>query len=282
MTTVAVVGLGKIGLPLAVQFAGKGMDVIGCDVIPSVVESINRGRSHILEEPGLDERVKQAVAEGRLKATTDTSGATAAADVVVVIVPLLVAPDHSMDFRNIDAATQAVARGLRRGTLVVYETTLPVGTTRQRLGPMLAQESGLTAGNDFFLAFSPERVYAGRVFHDLRKYPKIVGGHRRAEHRRRPSSSTATVLDAEVWPWRTPRRRSSPSWSRRPIATSTSRLANEFALYAATRDGQRRWKPSRPPTPSPTRTSTDPASASAATASPCTRTSCSTTTRRAS
>ncbi len=176
MTTVAVVGLGKIGLPLAAQFAGKGLDVIGCDVMSEVVESINRGRSHILEEPGLDERVKKAVAEGRLKATTDTTAATSKADVVVVIVPLMVAADHTMDYRNIDSATQAVARGLRRGTLIVYETTLPVGTTRQRLGPALAAESGLVAGVDFHLAFSPERIYAGRVFDDLRKYPKIVGG----------------------------------------------------------------------------------------------------------
>src|SRR5207237_4215951 len=75
-----------------------------------------------------------------------------------------------------DAATDAVGRGLRRGTLVIYETTLPVGTTRLRIGPRLEDASGLAPGRDFLLAFSPERVSSGRIFRDLRNYPKIVGG----------------------------------------------------------------------------------------------------------
>ena len=235
MTTVAVVGLGKIGLPLAAQFAGKGLDVIGCDVMPEVVESINRGRSHILEEPGLDERVKKAVAEGRLKATTDTTAATSKADVVVVIVPLMVAADHTMDYRNIDSATQAVARGLRRGTLIVYETTLPVGTTRQRLGPALASESGLVAGVDFHLAFSPERIYAGRVFDDLRKYPKIVGGIDAA------STDKAVefyrqVLDAEVWPVANAETAEFTKLAETTYRDVNIALANQLALYGANRD----------------------------------------------
>ena len=235
MTTVAVVGLGKIGLPLAAQFAGKGLDVIGCDVMPEVVESINRGRSHILEEPGLDERVKKAVAEGRLKATTDTTAATSKADVVVVIVPLMVAADHTMDYRNIDGATQAVARGLRRGTLIVYETTLPVGTTRQRLGPALAAESGLVAGVDFHLAFSPERIYAGRVFDDLRKYPKIVGGIDAA------STDKAVefyrqVLDAEVWPVANAETAEFTKLAETTYRDVNIALANQLALYGANRD----------------------------------------------
>jgi len=234
MTTVAVVGLGKIGLPLAAQFAGKGLDVIGCDVLPDVVESINRGRSHIQEEPGLAERVKKAVAEGHLKATTDTSAAAAKADVVVVIVPLMVGPDHNVDYRSIDAATKAVGRGLRRGTLVVYETTLPVGTTRHRLATALERESGLKAGADFSVAFSPERIYAGRVFDDLARYPKIVGGIDE-KSTEKGLEFYRLVLDAEVWAVENVETAEFTKLAETTYRDVNIALANQLALYGANR-----------------------------------------------
>src|SRR5438094_8893322 len=90
--TVAVVGLGKIGLPLAAHFARKGVRVIGCDVLAAVVDSINAGRSHIQEEAGLEEAVASSVAAKKLRATTDTTEAVKGADVIVIIVPLMVSP----------------------------------------------------------------------------------------------------------------------------------------------------------------------------------------------
>src|SRR2546425_5304874 len=113
MKTVAIVGLGKIGLPLAAEYASKGMTVIGCDVLEDVVKTINSGHSHIREEPGLEEAVASAVKQGRLRATLDTTAAAKDADVIIVIVPLMVGPDGATDFRNLDAATTAVGRGLR-------------------------------------------------------------------------------------------------------------------------------------------------------------------------
>jgi nucleotide sugar dehydrogenase len=127
-------------------------------------------------ETGLDEALKQVVADGRLTATLDGTAAVAEADAVVIVVPLIVDKDGVPDFGPLDAATSAVAAGLKPGTLVSYETTLPVGTTRERFAPMLASGSGLTAGQDFHLVFSPERVSSGRIFADLRRYPKLVGG----------------------------------------------------------------------------------------------------------
>ena len=174
--TVAVVGLGKIGLPLAAQFASCGLHVIGCDISEEVVRTVNSGKSHIKEEPGLVGYVEDAVAHGLLSATTDTAGAVRQSNVVLIIVPLLVNNDHDLDYGAIDAATEAVAAGLQPGTLVIYETTLPVGTTRTRLGPALERISGLRVGRDLHLAFSPERVYSGRIFRDLKQYPKVVGG----------------------------------------------------------------------------------------------------------
>ena len=173
---IAVVALGKIGLPLAVQFAKKGHHVIGCDVNQKTVELVNAGTEPFPGEDHLDQYLKEVVASGHLKATTDTTAAVAQADAVVVVVPLFVDHDGIPDFGWMDEATVAIAAGLKPGTLVSYETTLPVGTTRTRFAPALEKGSGLTAGKDFSLIFSPERVLTGRVFADLRKYPKLVGG----------------------------------------------------------------------------------------------------------
>lgn len=178
---ITVVALGKIGLPLAVQFAKRGHRVIGADVNPALVDIVNAGREPFPNEAHLAEYLAEVVGDGRLTATTDTAGAVAASDAVVVVVPLFVDAEGVPDFGWMDAATREIARGLTPGTLVSYETTLPVGTTRERFGPMLEKgtaEAGtnLRAGDGFHLVFSPERVYTGRVFADLRKYPKLVGG----------------------------------------------------------------------------------------------------------
>src|SRR5690242_15342246 len=173
---VAVVGLGKIGLPLAVQFAGQGHRVIGADVAEAVVESVRGAVPPFPGERDLAQRLAEVVGSGALEATTDTATAVSASDAVVVVVPLYVGADGSPEFSALDAATADVAAGLRPGTLVTYETTLPVGTTRNRLAPALQAASGLRVGVDLFLAFSPERVSSGRVFDDLARYPKLVGG----------------------------------------------------------------------------------------------------------
>ena len=234
MSTVAVVGLGKIGLPLAAQFATKGMTVVGCDINPQVVAAVNSGQSHIHEEPGLPEAVAANVADGRLTATVDTSSAVRGAGTVVVIVPLMVNRNHDIDFRALDSATLAIAQGLKKGTVVVYETTLPVGTTRNRLAPMLESGSRLCAGADFHLAFSPERLYAGRIFEDLRRYPKIVGGLDPASTER-AVSFYRSVLDAEVWPVESLETAEFAKLAETTYRDVNIALANELALYAADR-----------------------------------------------
>jgi len=173
---IAVVALGKIGLPLAVQFAKKGHHVIGCDVNQAAIDLINAGTEPFPGEAHLAEYLKEVTTSGLLRATTDTTSAVAESDAVVVVVPLFVDNDGVPDFGWMDAATEKIAAGLKPGTLVSYETTLPVGTTRNRFAPALEKISGLVAGKDFHLVFSPERVLTGRVFADLRKYPKLVGG----------------------------------------------------------------------------------------------------------
>ncbi|WP_420366327.1 nucleotide sugar dehydrogenase [Curtobacterium sp. L3-7] len=173
---VAVVGLGKIGLPLAVQYASSGVRVTGLDVDQRVVGAVNAGREPFPGEHGLGEALTAVVEAGALRATCDPAFAVEDAEVVVVVVPLVVTGDGEPDFRAMDAATESVGRALAPGALVAYETTLPVGTTRQRWVPRLEAASGLVQGDDFDVVFSPERVLTGRVFADLRRYPKLVGG----------------------------------------------------------------------------------------------------------
>ncbi|MFZ1382638.1 MAG: nucleotide sugar dehydrogenase, partial [Scrofimicrobium sp.] len=174
---VVVVGLGKIGLPLAVRFADAGHVVVGVDVNPVTVDLVNRGVEPFPGEAHLQEKLSELVPAGKLRATTDYGEAVPGADAVVVVVPLFV-DDESWepDFGWMDAATRSLAEHLTPGTLVSFETTLPVGTTRNRWKPLIEEVSGLTEGEDFDLVFSPERVLTGRVFEDLAKYPKLVGG----------------------------------------------------------------------------------------------------------
>jgi nucleotide sugar dehydrogenase len=238
---ICVVALGKIGLPLAVQFASKGHQVIGADVDERVVELVNAGTEPFPGETDLDVLLKDVVERGHLRATTDTTGAVALSDAVVVVVPLFVDSDGIPDFGWMDAATRSIAEGMRPGTLVTYETTLPVGTTRDRWGPMLQEGSGLIPGRDFALVFSPERVLTGRVFADLRRYPKLVGGID-AESARRGIAFYESVLDFDsrddlprangVWDLG-----SSEAAELSKLAETTYRdvnigLANEFARYA--------------------------------------------------
>lgn len=173
---VSVVALGKIGLPLAVQIASKGWEVKGADISPEIVDLVNAGRAPFPGEADLDTRLREVVDAGLLSATTDTAEAVKESDHVVVVVPLVTDAFGIADFRSLDEATAEVARGLQPGTLISYETTVPVGSTRLRFKPALEETTGLKAGEDFFLVHSPERVFSGRVFSDLRRYPKLVGG----------------------------------------------------------------------------------------------------------
>jgi nucleotide sugar dehydrogenase len=229
--TAALVGAGKMGLPLAAQFAGHGWQVIAVDVNEAVVAAINEGHSHVGEEPGLADMVAEAHAAGRLRATTDGTAAARAADVVVIIVPVMLDERHQPDYRYMDAAAASVAPGLHAGSLVIFETTLPVGDTRQRYAPRLEAASGLHVEEELFVAFSPERLLSGHVFQNLAAYPKLVGGLGPASTAR-AAAFYASTLDAEVVAMS-----SAEAAEFSKLAETTYRdvniaLANEFANYA--------------------------------------------------
>ncbi len=133
---ITVVGGGRMGLPLACTFAKHGACVTVADISSEVVQAVNAGRSPY-EEPGLPELIAALHDAGTLRGTTDTAAAVAGSDAVVVIVPAHLTPDRDIDFGHLEAASREVAKGLRRGTLVVYETTVSVGGTRHKLVPIL-------------------------------------------------------------------------------------------------------------------------------------------------
>ncbi len=167
---VGVIGLGYVGLPLAVAFAEAGCDVVGIDVDQRRLARLQRGESDIEDVPS--ERVK-AIAPRFM--ATDDYGALESVDAAVICVPTPLANHREPDLSYMTDAATKLSAVLGEGGLVVLESTTYPGTTRERLLPIL-EESGLAAGRDFNLAFSPERIDPGRVDHTIKTTPKLVGG----------------------------------------------------------------------------------------------------------
>src|SRR5690606_10511608 len=203
---------------------------------------VNQGVEPFPGEAHLQEKLAELVPAGRLRATTDYADAVPGADAVVLVVPLFVDDEARPDFEWMDAATRSLGEHLTPGTLIAYETTLPVGTTRTRWKPLLEETSGLTEGTDFHLVFSPERVLTGRVFADLRKYPKLIGGLSDAGARRAREFYESVLQSDERPDLKRPNGvrelGSAEAAEMAKLAETTYRdvnigLANQFALFAA-------------------------------------------------
>ena len=238
---VTVIGMGKIGLPLAVNFARNGAWVTGLDVQETVVSQINSGVEPFPGEKDLGIYLKNCVADGSLVATLDKEKGISSANVLVVCIPLIIDSNGDPDFNNIDDLAKDIGLNLSVGSLVCFETTLPVGTTRNRFTVAVETASGLKVGSDFYVVFSPERVLTGRVFQDLRKYPKLVGGVT-DECTKRGVDFYSSVLQFDPRP---DLQQPNGVWAMKnaeaaefaKIAETTYRdvnigLANEFAVYA--------------------------------------------------
>ncbi|HEY7222799.1 MAG TPA: nucleotide sugar dehydrogenase [Micromonosporaceae bacterium] len=171
-TDVAILGLGYVGVPLAREACHAGMSVVGFDIKPAIVDLLNSGESHVDDVPESDVR---AMLDAGFRATTDPT-ALADADVAVICVPTPLSADGGPDLRAVESAVATVAGQLHPGMLVVLESTTYPGTTDEVVRPIL-EASGLKAGLDFHLAFSPERVDPGNKEFGTRNTPKIVGGH---------------------------------------------------------------------------------------------------------
>ncbi len=177
MNIVSIIGLGYIGLPTAAVLANKGFKVIGVDINQHVVDTINQGRTHIIE-PDLQTLVREAVRTGKLHATTRVEPA----DVFLIAVPTPFKGDHEPDLSYIKSAARAVARVLEKGNLVILESTSPVGSTDQVAQWLAEVRPDLTFPHqggeaaDINLAYCPERVLPGKTIHELMENDRVIGG----------------------------------------------------------------------------------------------------------
>ncbi|WP_154929012.1 MULTISPECIES: UDP-N-acetyl-D-mannosamine dehydrogenase [Pantoea] len=174
--TISVIGLGYIGLPTAAVFASKGKKVVGVDINACAVETINRGAIHIVE-PDLDQVVHAAVTRGDMRATTQPEPA----DAFLIAVPTPFKDDHQPDLRFVKAAAESIAPVLKKGDLVILESTSPVGSTEQMADWLAAARPDLRFPQhgetpDVFVAYCPERVLPGQVMVELINNDRVIGG----------------------------------------------------------------------------------------------------------
>ena len=170
---VGVVGLGYVGLPLAVEKAKAGFETIGFDVQAAKVDMVNAGRNYIGDV--VDSDLEEIVKAGKLRATTDFSFIKDV-DFIAICVPTPLDAHQEPDISFVRDSTIAVSKHLKAGTMVVLESTTYPGTTEELIRPLLEQGSGLVCGEDFYLGFSPERVDPGNLIYKTKNTPKVVGG----------------------------------------------------------------------------------------------------------
>lgn len=193
--TVGVVGLGYVGLPLAVEKAKAGFKTIGFDVQPAKVEMVNQGHNYIGDV--VDSDLKRLVEEGTLSATSDFSF-VGDVDFIAVCVPTPLDAHQQPDISYVRSSCEDIARYLKKETIVVLESTTYPGTTEELIKPILEKGSGLVCGRDFYLAFSPERVDPGNLIYKTKNTPKVVGGIGK-DATEVASAMYRAVLDSDVF-----------------------------------------------------------------------------------
>ncbi|HMU60681.1 MAG TPA: nucleotide sugar dehydrogenase [Gemmatimonadales bacterium] len=167
-----VVGLGYVGLPLVIELARAGYKVLGFDILPSVVEGLNAGRSHVKDITNA--ALQEVLDKGLFEATTDLSR-LGEPDAISIAVPTPLSKFKDPDVSFIQASTESIRQTLRKGQVIILESTTYPGTTRELMLPAL-ESTGLVVGQDFFLSFSPERVDPGNPVYGTRNTPKVIGG----------------------------------------------------------------------------------------------------------
>jgi UDP-N-acetyl-D-mannosaminuronic acid dehydrogenase len=173
--TLSVYGLGRAGMPLACVAADSGIKVIGLDIDKNKLETIRKGKAPFPGEPGMQELIQKHIGKN-LEVTHDYAQAVKNSTAHVVIVPLFIDENHNPDYSIIDSVFTEVGKYLKKDDLVILETTVPIGTTETRIKDILEKNSGMKASEDFYLAYSPERIMTGYSISRYKEFPKIVGG----------------------------------------------------------------------------------------------------------
>lgn len=171
---ISVFGLGHIGLPTALLFSKNGFDVLGVDINQEAVDEINAGKSKIVE-PGLNELLEEAINNNKFKATIDGIKASEESNVMIVIVPTPVNDDKKSELGSVISACETISKGLKKEDLVVIESTVPPKTCENIVIPIL-EESGLKAGKDFKIVYTPERALPNNTLYEMTHNPRVIGG----------------------------------------------------------------------------------------------------------
>lgn len=194
-SSIAIFGLGHMGLPTAALLAESGLRVRGVDINNKNVDIINSGHSPIME-PGLDEIVKKTVEKDLLSATTDSKEAVANSQIIMVIVPTPVDRNKKSDLSAVISACRSISENLKKGDLVIIESTVPPGTCQNLVIPLL-EESGLKAGQDFKVAYTPERALPNNTLHEMTHNARVIGGID-SESTKMASSLYGRITDGEI------------------------------------------------------------------------------------
>jgi nucleotide sugar dehydrogenase len=227
--TVSVVGLGRIGLPTAAVFANAGLKVVGVDINPEVVVSVNEGKCRFVDEPGLDKLVERAVKKGMLSATGDVTKALGKSDLVIICVPTPVDHTKTPDYSAVEEASKAIGKALKPGSIVIIESTVGPGTVEDLLKPILERESKLKAGVDFGLASCPERSDPGNILSNMKTVPRVVGAT--SEHCEEIVASLyENALGVKVFRASNPKTANAIKLTENLFRDVNIALANEFAL----------------------------------------------------
>lgn len=231
-TTITQIGLGWMGLPTACLFAEQGARVIGVDISTSLVDVINKGECPI-QEPGLPQLVRRHVKSGKLRATTESAEATSQGEVISIIVPTLIDRHHRADYSAVENACKEIAKGLQRDSLIIFQSTCGPGVTERIVKGTIEKYSGMYAGHDFGLSYSPIRAMGGQALHDIPFYPRILG----ATDERSMRSAAAvlsTITKNEILRVRDIRTAEGAKLFETIYRDVNIGLANEFALYCET------------------------------------------------
>ncbi|MGI0079341.1 MAG: nucleotide sugar dehydrogenase [Nitrososphaerales archaeon] len=227
--SITVVGLGRIGLPTAAMFANAGLKVLGADINPAVVVSVNEGRCRFVDEPGLEKIVKRAAKKGNLRATTDVAKAVSETDLVVICVPTPVDHTKTPDYAAVIRASRTIGKALRSGQVVIMESTVGPGTVEEVIRPVLEEESRLRAGVDFGLASCPERSDPGNIIENMKTVPRVIGAVN--EHTEQIVASLyENALGVKVFRASNPKTANAIKLTENLFRDVNIALANEFAL----------------------------------------------------
>ncbi len=225
---VCVIGLGRIGLPTAAVFAVAGVPVIGVDIDEEVIKNVNSGKTQYDDEPGLSDLLKNIVSSGRLKATKDVGSAVSKSSFVIISVPTPIDCNNVPDYSLIVKVCKEIKNSLKKGTVVIVESTVGPGTVEELIVPLL-EESGLKAGKDFGIASCPERANPGQILESLRTVPRIIGG---IDERSAEVATTlyAFALDVNIVKLRDPKTANAVKLTENIFRDVNIALMNELAV----------------------------------------------------